>query len=129
MDDNMDDAEEERAPQDIMNSSKFRSSILKSHLSLSLSLWNIVVPSAPIPSASAVPSKKPSTVAASSKQTGNGKAPEQRYFRIPFIRPNDQNRETSADQKKKGWWYAHFDGKYSHFLFSLLKHGFADRLR
>lgn len=38
MDDNMDDAEEERAPQDIMNSSKFISSILKSHLSLSLAL-------------------------------------------------------------------------------------------
>ncbi|XP_055716099.1 myosin heavy chain 95F isoform X1 [Phlebotomus papatasi] len=30
-----------------------------------------------------------------------------RYFRIPFVRPNDTN-----DPGKKGWWYAHFDGQY-----------------
>ena len=127
MDDNMDDGEEERAPQDIMNSSKFITYMLKSHLSLSL--WNIAVPSAPIPSPSAALSKKPSTAAASSKQTGSGKAPEQRYFRIPFIRPNDQNRETNAEQKKKGWWYAHFDGESPRYLFSQSKHGFDDPLR
>lgn len=40
-----------------------------------------------------------------------GKTNEQRYFRIPFIRPNEQNRDTSSEQHKKGWWYAHFDGK------------------
>lgn len=33
----------------------------------------------------------------------------QRYFRIPFIRPNTV---TSADQSKRGWWFAHFDGQY-----------------
>ncbi|CAG9853814.1 unnamed protein product [Phyllotreta striolata] len=29
----------------------------------------------------------------------------QRYFRIPFQRPG-------ADQSRRGWWYAHFDGQY-----------------
>ena len=28
----------------------------------------------------------------------------QRYFRIAFIRP--------GPDKRKGWWYAHFDGQY-----------------
>ncbi|XP_075872595.1 LOW QUALITY PROTEIN: unconventional myosin-VI-like [Nelusetta ayraudi] len=35
---------------------------------------------------------------------------QQRYFRIPFIRPGDQYKEPQA--KKKGWWYAHFDGPW-----------------
>ncbi|KAI0211434.1 Unconventional myosin-VI [Lamellibrachia satsuma] len=35
---------------------------------------------------------------------------DQRYFRIPFVRPSDQNRD--PEFKKKGWWYAHFDGKW-----------------
>lgn len=35
---------------------------------------------------------------------------QQRYFRIPFIRPSDQYKEPQA--KKKGWWYAHFDGPW-----------------
>lgn len=34
----------------------------------------------------------------------------QRYFRIPFVRPADQHRDD--EYKKKGWWYAHFDGKW-----------------
>ncbi|XP_064412568.1 unconventional myosin-VI isoform X2 [Latimeria chalumnae] len=34
----------------------------------------------------------------------------QRYFRIPFIRPADQYKD--PQNKKKGWWYAHFDGPY-----------------
>jgi myosin-6 len=54
----------------------------------------------------------------SSKTRGSNKGAEQRYFRIPFIRPNDQNRETNGEQKKKGWWYAHFDGKTKSSLFS-----------
>ncbi len=31
----------------------------------------------------------------------------QRYFRVPFVRP-------SPDQldRKKGWWYAHFNGQW-----------------
>ncbi|CAF4043471.1 unnamed protein product [Rotaria magnacalcarata] len=49
---------------------------------------------------------------ASSKKSSSGKGTEQRFFRIPFIRPNDQNRDTNGDQKKKGWWYAHFDDKW-----------------
>ena len=28
----------------------------------------------------------------------------QRYFRIPFVRP--------GQDKRRGWWYAHFDGQY-----------------
>lgn len=34
---------------------------------------------------------------------------EQRYFRIPFVRPSDVHRDENS---KKGWWYAHFDGPY-----------------
>ncbi|KAJ0026577.1 hypothetical protein NQD34_017577 [Periophthalmus magnuspinnatus] len=34
----------------------------------------------------------------------------QRFFRIPFIRPGDQFKDPSG--KKKGWWYAHFDGPW-----------------
>lgn len=49
--------------------------------------------------------------AAHGKQNGTGKAPEQRYFRIPFARPTDRNREGANEQTKKGWWYAHFEGR------------------
>ncbi|KAM9797943.1 unconventional myosin-VI-like isoform 2-T2 [Neosynchiropus ocellatus] len=35
---------------------------------------------------------------------------QQRYFRIPFIRPGDQYKD--QQNKKKGWWYAHFDGPW-----------------
>ncbi|CAD5118005.1 DgyrCDS6746 [Dimorphilus gyrociliatus] len=35
----------------------------------------------------------------------------QRFFRIPFLRPSDNNRGDGAP-KQKGWWYAHFDGKW-----------------
>ncbi|XP_063040184.1 myosin VIb [Engraulis encrasicolus] len=35
---------------------------------------------------------------------------QQRYFRIPFIRPADQYKDPA--NKKKGWWYAHFDGPW-----------------
>ena len=34
--------------------------------------------------------------------------PAQRYFRVPFIRPSQQDRLN----RKKGWWYAHFDGQW-----------------
>ncbi|KAM9703485.1 LOW QUALITY PROTEIN: myosin VIa [Menidia menidia] len=35
---------------------------------------------------------------------------QQRYFRIPFIRPGEQFKDPHG--KKKGWWYAHFDGPW-----------------
>ncbi|XP_035384800.1 myosin VIa isoform X6 [Electrophorus electricus] len=35
---------------------------------------------------------------------------QQRYFRIPFVRPSDQYKD--PENKKKGWWYAHFDGPW-----------------
>jgi hypothetical protein len=69
-------------------------------------------------SCSVIPSKdgaakKGGAVAAAAhgKQNGTGKAPEQRYFRIPFARPADRNRESFNEQTKKGWWYAHFEGR------------------
>jgi len=40
-----------------------------------------------------------------------GEFNEQRFFRIPFERPSEQNREAKG-QHKKGWWYSHFDGKW-----------------
>lgn len=35
---------------------------------------------------------------------------QQRYFRVPFIRP-DPPGQTSLN-KKKGWWFAHFEGQW-----------------
>mmetsp|Transcript_20494 Transcript_20494/g.53304 ORF Transcript_20494/g.53304 Transcript_20494/m.53304 type:complete len:1225 (+) Transcript_20494:39-3713(+) len=32
----------------------------------------------------------------------------QRYFRIPFVRPDDKGKANI----KKGWWFAHFDGQW-----------------
>lgn len=32
----------------------------------------------------------------------------QRFFRIPFVRPSEQDKSGS----KKGWWFAHFDGQW-----------------
>ena len=53
-----------------------------------------------------------SSVVNGGKKPSNDKTSgEQRYFRIPFLRPNEKNRDTNNDQTKKGWWYAHFDGK------------------
>ena len=50
----------------------------------------------------------------------NGMNTTQRYFRIPFVRPNatsssseNGNSITSpSKQAQKGWWYAHFDGDW-----------------
>merc|ERR1712183_412854 len=49
------------------------------------------------------------TVAQASRQVSQSQQ-EQRYFRIPFIRPQD--RGLSPQQQKRGWWFAHFDGKF-----------------
>ena len=35
---------------------------------------------------------------------------QQRYFRIPFHKPADEHRD--EEPKKKGFWFAHFDGKW-----------------
>ncbi|CAG0903856.1 unnamed protein product [Darwinula stevensoni] len=40
----------------------------------------------------------------------SGAEKTQRYFRIPFVRPSDQQRDLSHPQK--GWWYAHFEGPW-----------------
>ncbi|CAF2121886.1 unnamed protein product [Rotaria magnacalcarata] len=50
--------------------------------------------------------------AANAKTGGSSKANEQRFFRVPFIRLNEQNCDTKGEQKKRAWWYAHFDGKW-----------------
>jgi len=49
------------------------------------------------------------TVAQASRQVAQSQQ-EQRYFRIPFIRPQD--RGLAPQQQKRGWWFAHFDGKF-----------------
>lgn len=66
-----------------------------------------------IPTASSGSSKRSSvsTASSQSRKSTSGKESEQRYFRIPFIRPNDQSRDKENESKKTGWWYAHFDGK------------------
>ena len=53
------------------------------------------------------------TAAAAAKTAAKKSQPNQvqRFFRIPFVRPADQNRGDAANNKK-GWWYAHFDGKW-----------------
>jgi myosin-6 len=60
---------------------------------------------------------QPVTASANSKKGDSGKIGEQRYFRVPFIRPNEQNRDANGANKKKGWWYAHFDGMIKYYLY------------
>lgn len=45
-----------------------------------------------------------STTTVSKAKVDKSNERAQRYFRIPFVRPDDRNR--------RGWWYAHFDGKW-----------------
>jgi len=35
---------------------------------------------------------------------------QQRYFRIPLTKPSDEHH--SSHVVVKGWWYAHFDGRW-----------------
>lgn len=116
--DRIDDGDEERAPKDILDNGKLAQTLERIHRLSSFSFPVVPSSKAAAPAASASmrkpgPSGAAAAAAAASngKKVGSGKAPEQRYFRIPFIRPNDQNREASSEQKKKGWWYAHFDGE------------------
>ncbi len=44
------------------------------------------------------------------KESNGGQWHEQRFFKIPFARPADQLRD--GTDRKKGWWYSHFDGKW-----------------
>ena len=67
--------------------------------------------------------KDAQAAAATPKKSSSGKPSEQRFFRVPFLRPNERNRDTNADQTKKGWWYAHFDGKIILNIF-ILKENF-----
>ena len=46
----------------------------------------------------------------SPKKSSKSNSIEQRYFRIPFSRPADQMRD--SNDKRKGWWFSHFDGKW-----------------
>lgn len=40
-------------------------------------------------------------------------ADRHRYFRIPFVRPSDQQQQLQlATSNLKGWWFAHFDGQW-----------------
>merc|ERR1719431_1715319 len=51
-----------------------------------------------------------------SMQGSNNKKPvktqDQRYFRIPFIKPQEQGMQNGAEPGSKGWWFAHFDGEW-----------------
>ncbi|CAF1109907.1 unnamed protein product [Adineta steineri] len=88
--DNGEHIDEERAPRDIMT--------------------NVVKP----PITDSTNKKDGQTMAngSNAKKGDSDKNAEQRYFRIPFVRPNEQNRDTNSEQTKKGWWYAHFDDKW-----------------
>lgn len=46
----------------------------------------------------------------SASKTNKTNKVDQRYFRIPFVRPRDAQKE--GDDKRRGWWYAHFDGPW-----------------
>jgi len=51
-----------------------------------------------------------STPTRANPRMSSGGQDQERYFRIPFVRPSDQHR---GDQSQnKGWWYAHFDGDW-----------------
>ena len=70
-----------------------------------------VGPSLP-PRTANIPSKQ--TQASAARGGGATAAPTaaveqaQRYFRVPFIHPSEQDRLN----RRKGWWYAHFDGQW-----------------
>ncbi|CAF3308813.1 unnamed protein product [Rotaria socialis] len=89
VDDKDDELDEDRAPQAILNNA------------------------VSVSSASSASKKggQGATASSNSKGGGSGKASEQRFFRIPFLRPNERSSDAS-DQKKTGWWYAHFDDKW-----------------
>ncbi|XP_055335103.1 unconventional myosin-VI-like [Paramacrobiotus metropolitanus] len=40
--------------------------------------------------------------------SGKVTSSEQRFFRIPFVKPTSNG----VNEKKRGWWYAHFDGQW-----------------
>ena len=67
--------------------------------------------------------RAPSDLQAAASNRGAAPAPPkkkaaerpQRFFRIPFVRPGDQQAAASSKNsvyKKRGWWYAHFDGQW-----------------
>ena len=63
--------------------------------------------------------RAPSSVLDEASKTGRPRsaiAPSgssQRYFRIPFVRPDGSAAAASpAQQAGRGWWYAHFDGQW-----------------
>eukprot|EP01137_Pigoraptor_chileana_P012033 Opistho-2@63822 len=61
-----------------------------------------VLESAP---SAAVPAPPPRTVS-------KPDARPQRYFKIPFLRPQDANTEQGRKTLKRGYWYSHFDGQW-----------------
>ena len=56
------------------------------------------------------------TAGGGAKAAKSGDEVQQRFFRIPFVKPSDEHRDDDDDEehvaKKKGWWYAHFDGRW-----------------
>ena len=56
------------------------------------------------------PTRKSSLSSLPSSPVATSPPQQQRYFRVPFIRP-DPPGQTSLN-KKKGWWFAHFEGQW-----------------
>eukprot|EP00117_Sycon_ciliatum_P026166 scpid15712/ scgid21542/ Unconventional myosin-VI; Unconventional myosin-6 len=68
-----------------------------------------IAPPRPAAAATAAPVQAP---AAPQRTMASAFAAQpQRFFRVPFIRPCDQAQAKTA-YRKKGWWYAHFDGEW-----------------
>lgn len=67
--------------------------------------WTAAVPAASTASKGTAPPPAPPA-----RRTSKGAAREQRFFKIPFIRPAEPGKKAAS--RRKGWWYAHFDGQW-----------------
>ena len=54
--------------------------------------------------------KKPAPASQQPQKTAQSANRAQRFFRVPFIRPCDVNKD--PQYRQKGWWFAHFDGDW-----------------
>ncbi|XP_037079769.1 unconventional myosin-VI-like [Pollicipes pollicipes] len=52
---------------------------------------------------------RPPAAAAAASAGAGPPPPQHRFFRIPFVRPGQQQ-----TNQARGWWYAHFDGPWIH---------------
>ena len=64
-----------------------------------------------VPTNTGVQNTTPVKQVVNKQNSSKGEYNEQCFFRKSFVRPSEQTREAN-NQQKKGWWYAHFDGKW-----------------